>query len=85
MAAEVTCIWTNDIARDLYERYERHKQEIVAMMAFKDINGGPETVGTSQEIIERSNALVEVINKNMRELVQHYAMPAAIFTSNPKL
>lgn len=78
MAATVTCVWTNDTARDLFERYERHRTEIKAMMAIPADMLGPTEIGTQAELEIRADALITQINRQMADLVRNFAMPAAI-------
>ena len=78
MTATVTCVWTNDPARRLYERYEVHRADILGMLAIPTEMQGPSTIGTAGEIEIRAQALVSSINREMRELVQNFTMPAAI-------
>lgn len=83
MKGTVTCVWTNGTARELYERYERHLGEVRDLMAIPPEMRAKEIMGTAEELDLAANQLVASIQKEMRELVQHFAMPAAIIPKQP--
>lgn len=75
MTAEITCVWTSEVARQMYDGYTKAAAELRAMRQAVEANGDP---ALHKEMLWRIDDLEQTVRQDLAAMVRNFTLPAAV-------